>query len=88
VVEKLTGIAHLEMTFSVPQSVPVLWAMSGAHDRPRIERALLGGGARCGTWLAKRRWFTTGGRTAAGQGPAAGGGGGVFAARDRAASAG
>ena len=31
VIEKVNGVAHVEMTLSVPKSVSVLWAMA---DRP------------------------------------------------------
>ena len=41
VVEKVTGVAHVEMTMSVPKSVSVLWAMADQEDRETIERALI-----------------------------------------------
>ena len=39
VVERVTGVAHVEMTLSVPKSVSVLWAMADQQDRGRIEEA-------------------------------------------------
>ena len=36
--EKVTGVAHVDMTLSVPKSVSVLWAMSNEPDRQAIER--------------------------------------------------
>jgi conjugative relaxase-like TrwC/TraI family protein len=41
VVERVTGVAHVEMTLSVPKSVSVLWAMADEPERRRIEGALL-----------------------------------------------
>ena len=41
VVERVTGVAHVEMTMSVPKSVSVLWAMADEPDRVRIEDALI-----------------------------------------------
>ena len=41
VVERVSGVAHVEMTMSVPKSVSVLWAMADQTDRQRIEDALL-----------------------------------------------
>ena len=41
VVEQVSGVAHVEMTLSVPKSVSVLWAMAGQDDRARIEQAAL-----------------------------------------------
>lgn len=41
VVEKVTGVAHVEMTMSVPKSVSVLWAMADQDDRETIEHALI-----------------------------------------------
>jgi conjugative relaxase-like TrwC/TraI family protein len=41
VIETVTGVAHVEMTLSVPKSVSVLWAMADDEERRKIERALL-----------------------------------------------
>jgi hypothetical protein len=41
VIERVTGVAHVEMTLSVPKSVSVLWAMADEPDRRAIEDALL-----------------------------------------------
>ena len=55
VVEKVTGVAHVEMTLSVPKSVSVLWAMAGEEDRLRIERALLGAAERTVQYMARNK---------------------------------
>jgi hypothetical protein len=41
VLERGTGVAHVQMTMSVPKSVSVLWAMANEHDRQTIETVLL-----------------------------------------------
>jgi conjugative relaxase-like TrwC/TraI family protein len=55
VVEKVTGIAHVEMTLSVPKSVSVLWAMADEQDRRRIEEALLEAAERTVQYMAKTK---------------------------------
>ena len=46
VIEKVNGVAHVEMTLSVPKSVSVLWAMADDQDRASgRECAARGGGA-------------------------------------------
>ena len=67
VIERVTGVAHVEMTMSVPKSVSVLWAMADRADRQKIEHALLRRPrGRCSSWRATRRSFTAAGRTACG----------------------
>ena len=39
--EKVTGVAHVDMTLSVPKSVSALWALADGRDRGAIERAVL-----------------------------------------------
>lgn len=39
--EKVKGVTSLDMTFSVPKSVSVLWSQAGPQQRAEIERALL-----------------------------------------------
>ena len=55
VVERVTGVAHVEMTLSVPKSVSVLWAMADEHDRRRIEDALLEAAERTVQYMAKNK---------------------------------
>jgi conjugative relaxase-like TrwC/TraI family protein len=55
VVERVTGVAHVEMTMSVPKSVSVLWAMAGEVDRRRIERALLEAAERTVQYMAQNK---------------------------------
>jgi conjugative relaxase-like TrwC/TraI family protein len=55
VVEKVTGVAHVEMTLSVPKSVSVLWAMADEPDRRRIERALVEAAERTVQYMAKNK---------------------------------
>jgi conjugative relaxase-like TrwC/TraI family protein len=55
VVEKVTGVAHVEMTMSVPKSVSVLWAMANAHDRRRIEDALIVAAERTVQYMARNK---------------------------------
>ena len=90
VVEKVTGVAHVEMTLSVPKSVSVLWAMAGAEDRLRIERALLGAAERTVQYMARNKAVVHRARQGRGAGAGAGGGGGgrVLVACDRASGAG
>ena len=54
-VEKVTGVAHVEMTLSVPKSVSVLWAMANEHDRLRIEEALLEAAERTVQYMANNK---------------------------------
>ena len=55
VVERVTGVAHVEMTMSVPKSVSVLWAMADQHDRQRIEQALLEAAERTVQYMARNK---------------------------------
>jgi conjugative relaxase-like TrwC/TraI family protein len=55
VVERVTGVAHVEMTLSVPKSVSVLWAMADAQDRQRIEQALLAAAERTVQYMARNK---------------------------------
>jgi TrwC relaxase len=55
VVERVTGVAHVEMTMSVPKSVSVLWAMAGDADRWRIEEALLAAAERTVQYMARNK---------------------------------
>jgi conjugative relaxase-like TrwC/TraI family protein len=52
VVENVHGVAHVEMTLSVPKSVSVLWAMAGEEDRRTIEEALLAAAERTVQYMA------------------------------------
>ena len=54
-VEKVTGVAHVEMTLSVPKSVSVLWAMADEPERRRIEEALLEAAERTVQYMAKNK---------------------------------
>jgi conjugative relaxase-like TrwC/TraI family protein len=55
VIERVTGVAHVEMTMSVPKSVSVLWAMAGEHDRRRIEDALIAAAERTVQYMASNK---------------------------------
>ena len=55
VVEKVMGVAHVEMTLSVPKSVSVLWAMADQRDRQRIEQALLAAAERTVQYMAQTK---------------------------------
>jgi conjugative relaxase-like TrwC/TraI family protein len=55
VVEKVSGVAHVEMTMSVPKSVSVLWAMADRDDRQRIEQALLAAAERTVQYMARNK---------------------------------
>jgi conjugative relaxase-like TrwC/TraI family protein len=55
VVEKVTGVAHVEMTMSVPKSVSVLWAMSDQADRETIEHALIAAAERTVQYMARNK---------------------------------
>jgi conjugative relaxase-like TrwC/TraI family protein len=55
VVERVTGVAHVEMTLSVPKSVSVLWAMADEQDRRRIEEGLLEAAERTVQYMAKNK---------------------------------
>jgi conjugative relaxase-like TrwC/TraI family protein len=55
VVEKVTGVAHMEMTLSVPKSVSVLWAMADPGDRRRIEDALIAAAERTVQYMASNK---------------------------------
>jgi conjugative relaxase-like TrwC/TraI family protein len=55
VVERVTGVAHVEMTMSVPKSVSVLWAMADHHDRQRIEDALIVAAERTVQYMARTK---------------------------------
>ena len=54
-VEKVTGVAHVEMTMSVPKSVSVLWAMANQDDREKIEQALLVAAERTVQYMARNK---------------------------------
>jgi conjugative relaxase-like TrwC/TraI family protein len=55
VVERVTGVAHVEMTMSVPKSVSVLWAMADDTDRERIEEGLLEAAERTVQYMARSK---------------------------------
>jgi conjugative relaxase-like TrwC/TraI family protein len=55
VVERVTGVAHVEMTMSVPKSVSVLWAMADQDDRETIERALIAAAERTVQYMARTK---------------------------------
>jgi conjugative relaxase-like TrwC/TraI family protein len=55
VIERVVGVAHVEMTMSVPKSVSVLWAMADEDDRWRIERALLEAAERTAQYMAQNK---------------------------------
>ena len=55
VVERVTGVAHVEMTMSVPKSVSVLWAMADPDDRDKIEQALLTAAERTVQYMARNK---------------------------------
>ena len=55
VVEKVTGVAHVEMTMSVPKSVSVLWAMADEPDRQWIEQALIVAAERTVQYMAQNK---------------------------------
>ena len=54
-VERVTGVAHVEMTLSVPKSVSVLWAMADEPECRRIEGALLEAAERTVQYMAKNK---------------------------------
>jgi conjugative relaxase-like TrwC/TraI family protein len=54
-VERVTGVAHVEMTLSVPKSVSVLWAMADEQDRRRIEDGLLEAAERTVQYMAQNK---------------------------------
>jgi hypothetical protein len=55
VIEKVNGVAHVEMTLSVPKSVSVLWAMADDRDRALIENALLEAAERTVRYMARNK---------------------------------
>ena len=55
VIERVTGVAHIEMTMSVPKSVSVLWAMADQDDRYIIEQALLAAAERTVQYMARNK---------------------------------
>jgi conjugative relaxase-like TrwC/TraI family protein len=55
VIEKVNGIAHVEMTLSVPKSVSVLWAMADHRDRALVEIALLEAAERTVQYMARNK---------------------------------
>ena len=55
VIEKVNGVAHVEMTLSVPKSVSVLWAMADHQDRALIENALLEAAERTVQYMARNK---------------------------------
>jgi conjugative relaxase-like TrwC/TraI family protein len=55
VVERVTGVAHVEMTMSVPKSVSVLWAMADQADRETIEQALIAAAERTVQYMARNK---------------------------------
>jgi len=54
-VERVTGVANVEMTLPVPKSVSVLWAMADHQARLRIERALLEAAERTVQYMARSK---------------------------------
>lgn len=54
-VERVTGVAHVEMTMSVPKSVSVLWAMADQDDRQEIEQALIAAAERTVQYMAQNK---------------------------------
>jgi conjugative relaxase-like TrwC/TraI family protein len=54
-VERVTGVAQVEMTLSVPKSVSVLWAMADEQDRRTIEEALLEAAERTVQYMARNK---------------------------------
>ena len=62
-IERVTGVAHVEMTMSVPKSVSVLWAMSSETiARGSSGRSWRRQSGRCSTWRAPRRSSTAAGK--------------------------
>ena len=55
VIEKFNGVAHVEMTLSVPKSVSVLWAMADDRDRALVENALLEAAERTVQYMARNK---------------------------------
>ena len=55
VIERVTGVAHIEMTMSVPKSVSALWAMADQDDRQEIEDALLVAAERTVQYMARNK---------------------------------
>jgi conjugative relaxase-like TrwC/TraI family protein len=55
VIEKVNGVAHVEMTLSVLKSVSVLWAMADDQDRVLIETALLEAAERTVQYMARNK---------------------------------
>lgn len=55
VLERVTGVAHVEMTLSVPKSVSVLWAMASEADRRTIEQTLLVAAERTVQYMARNK---------------------------------
>jgi conjugative relaxase-like TrwC/TraI family protein len=55
VIERVNGVAHVEMTLSVPKSVSVLWAMADEHERALIETALLEAAERTVQYMARNK---------------------------------
>ena len=55
VIEKFNGVAHVEMTLSVPKSVSVLWAIADHRDRALIENALLEAAERTVQYMARNK---------------------------------
>jgi conjugative relaxase-like TrwC/TraI family protein len=55
IVERVTGVAHVEMTTSVPKSVSVLWAMADEDDRQQIEQALFAAAERTVQYMARTK---------------------------------
>jgi conjugative relaxase-like TrwC/TraI family protein len=55
VLERVRGVAHVEMTMSVPKSVSVLWAMADDDDRRRIEQALIAAAERTVQYMARNK---------------------------------
>ena len=54
-IERVTGVAHIEMTMSVPKSVSVLWAMADQADRQKIEDALSVAAERTVQYMARNK---------------------------------
>jgi conjugative relaxase-like TrwC/TraI family protein len=53
--EKVTGVAHVDMTLSVPKSLSAVWAMADGQDRKAIERAVLEAAERTVQYMARNK---------------------------------
>jgi conjugative relaxase-like TrwC/TraI family protein len=53
--EKVTGVAHVDMTLSVPKSLSAVWAMADEPDRKAIELAVLAAAERTVQYMARTK---------------------------------